>query len=155
MAKISNHPQHIMLIDDDDDDVHLFRIMASEFFPEVTISVASNGEEALEKLKKPGVQRPELIFLDINMPKMDGFECLGELKKDFVLSTIPVIIYSTSSIEKQVTKAYEMGAHLYVVKAFDLVSYEDMLRKVLTRNWKEAPAKADFFIGDTTNIHWH
>ncbi len=86
----------LMIVDDDKDDRFFFRSAIRKNNPTFECIEAENGVDALEQLRK-AEQLPDFIFLDLNMPKMDGRECLKELKKDKTLKKIPVIIYSTST----------------------------------------------------------
>src|SRR6266487_683666 len=91
-----------LLADDDADDQQLFKEALNEIDKSIRCLTASSGEEALNKLKTDLKQLPDYIFLDLNMPRMNGLECLVEIKKTNTLKHIPVIIYSTSSAEKDV-----------------------------------------------------
>src|SRR6266700_1516457 len=77
---------------------------------------ASRGEEALNKLKAGLKQLPDYIFLDLNMPRMSGIECLAEIKKINILQHIPVIVYSTSSAQKDVEETKKLGADYFITK---------------------------------------
>ena len=87
----------LFLIDDDPDDQHVFAEALSEIDGSVSLLTASNGLEALETLRKGSSRLPDLIFLDLNMPKMNGKQFLKELKSEPNLQDIPVVIYTTSS----------------------------------------------------------
>lgn len=103
----------ILLVDDDPDD-QLFFIEALEEIKHVTLhGIASNGIEALEKLKDKRFL-PDMIFMDINMPKMNGIECLTEIMKNPQLNSIPVIILSTATGQKEIT--INLGAKAFIKK---------------------------------------
>ncbi len=87
----------ILIVDDDKDDIDLFCEAIGEIDPGAVCHIANACEEALEKLRSGADGLPDLIFLDLNMPGMDGRACLGELKGDAKVRDIPVIIYTTSS----------------------------------------------------------
>ena len=103
--------------------------------PPVQIYVATDGEEALQLLRREGehdgVRRPDLIFLDFNLPKSDSREILRELKKDSYLRVIPVVVLTTSDAEKDVREAYELYANCYVRKPGDLDSFFDTIRSAV------------------------
>jgi CheY-like chemotaxis protein len=86
----------ILAIDDDPDDLELFRDMLKELDSSVNLITASNGEEALNFLQKRAVALPDFIFLDINMPRLDGRDCLRAIRLDKKTRHLPVVIYSTS-----------------------------------------------------------
>lgn len=105
----------VFYIDDDPDDVDVFIDALKTVSASLTCVTARDGEEALDTLQKM-VIAPQVIFLDINMPKMDGMQFLREVKKDDQFKDIPIVIYSTSSDKRQVTEFYRMGAHKFLPK---------------------------------------
>ncbi len=106
----------IMIVDDDEDDMDFFCEVINEIDASYTCVTATNGEEALQKLRKGKTQLPDLIFLDLNMPRMNGKICLQELKKDSALQNIPIIIYTTSSHHKDKEETLKNGAALFMTK---------------------------------------
>jgi len=112
----------VFLIDDDADDREIFAEALAEEHPSVTYREAENGADAYEKLKSGSI-KPDLIFLDLNMPVMDGRTFLTQIKSNLELQHIPVIIYSTSSSESDKKFAQENRAALFLTKqyAFDLL----------------------------------
>jgi len=121
-----------MIVDDDTDDRYFFRSAIRKNNPSYQCIEAENGVDALDQLRK-AKQLPDFIFLDLNMPKMDGRECLKELKKDKTLKDIPVIIYSTSDykLDKEVTK--ELGADYYITKLSDIYELPEELLKAMKK----------------------
>ena len=107
--------QDILLIDDDDDDQEIFIAALKKLPCSIKCTALSNAKEALEKLNGKALH-PQLIFLDLNMPVMNGQQFLFEIKKDDVLKTIPVIIISTSSHPATIKLTKEMGAHEFITK---------------------------------------
>ena len=105
-----------LLIDDDIDDQEIFLLCLNDVNPEVKLHVAKNGVEALLMLRADKDCAPGVIFLDVNMPKMNGLECLSELKSLPQLSNTPIYVYSTTSEESVVKKAEELGAKDYIIK---------------------------------------
>lgn len=105
----------ILLIDDDNDDSELFYEALEELDPSVKFMRTADGCEALELLGGQE-EHPDVIFLDINMPRMDGWECLLELKNREDYKSIPVIMYSTSSHQKEKDRAIELGAARFISK---------------------------------------
>lgn len=122
--------KNFMIIDDDADDRFFFKealttIPGSEKFME-----ANGCEEAIELLKTTE-QLPHFIFLDINMPRLDGQECLRQLKKDAKLKHIPVVIYSTSFSEESIGEFYTLGASNYLKKPTDISKLPNQIIDVI------------------------
>ena len=120
-----------LLIDDDIDDQEIFLLALEEVNTSVTCNTASRCTEALELLSSEAI--PDFIFLDLNMPGMDGKEFLREIKKDEKLSQIPVVIYSTSSDPKDLRITRELGAFDYIIKQSSIVSLRKILEKFFNR----------------------
>lgn len=117
---------NFLLIDDDEiERLKFARVLQKNNYPHNIIE-ARNGEEALDKLAQKE-QLPDLIFLDLNMPKMNGLEFLRELKSNADLRYIPVIILSTSNNLQDLKEAYKTGAAGYIVKP---LKYEDYVYKI-------------------------
>lgn len=112
---IANEALCFLLVDDDADDVSLFEETIAEVAPGVQLSVAGNGLEALRLLRE-GKPKPHLVFMDLNMPRMGGKECLREIKADPELSAIPVLIYSTSSQVRDMEETMQGGAVCFITK---------------------------------------
>ncbi len=111
--------KRFLLADDDADDRELFREAISEVDPSIICYCAGNGAEVLEKLNSKEFLEPGIIFLDINMPAMNGWQCLTKLKETPAYLHIPVIMYSTSSHQREVDIALEMGALCFFTKPSD------------------------------------
>lgn len=105
-----------LLVDDDVDDTFLFNEMLQQVAPAVTFQSAVNGQEALDTLRAGNTPRPDVIFLDLNMPRMDGRQCLSALKEDPDLKLIPVIIYTTSSHPRDIEQMLQKGAICFITK---------------------------------------
>lgn len=114
------------LIDDDVDDQEIFIMALDQLDMQFHCTVANNGNEALQKLKRESVL-PDYIFLDLNMPRMNGKECLKELKKNERLQNIPVIIYTTSSSKADMEDTLKLGAAGFITKPFSLKELTDTL----------------------------
>lgn len=108
-----------LLIDDDIDDHNFFVEAVSAVDSTAQCLGAMDGEDGLSKLRADPQQLPDYIFLDLNMPRMDGKSCLSEISKDGNLKNIPVIIFSTSSNPVDVMETRELGASYYLVKPYD------------------------------------
>lgn len=117
----------IMLIDDDEDDRNLFSEGLQKIDPSIKLDTAEGGIEAFLKLKDDMQRLPDFIFLDLNMPMMDGHEVLAELKNDELLKNIPVIIYTTSSDSNEKEETIKRGAVSWITKTH---SMEDMRKTI-------------------------
>ncbi|HVG12952.1 MAG TPA: response regulator [Flavisolibacter sp.] len=107
---------HFFLVDDDADDIELFEEVLKEISPSTVLTAAVNGKEALQKLRTQETRRPDVLFLDLNMPLMGGKECLKEIKADPHLQNLPVIMYTTSSHSKDIEETIISGALAFITK---------------------------------------
>jgi CheY-like chemotaxis protein len=114
-----------ILVDDDPDDRELFILALQMVAPTVHCHCFKNGRDALLHLKT--TQQADLVFLDLNMPLMNGWECLRLLKQEPLIQHIPVIIYSTSSSEKEIQLAREEGAKCFCIKPDDFTTLSNIL----------------------------
>ncbi len=114
---------NVLLIDDDADDIELFRDASQELGARIVCWSAKGGEEALKLLKEELLMLPDFIFLDVNMPLMDGRDLLCILKNDSRLKAIPVYMYSTTSNDEEIRLLKNLGAEDFVIKPtrFDLL----------------------------------
>lgn len=124
------------IADDDPDDQELFIDALHEINELFECVTATDGTEALESLSRH-LFVPDIIFLDLNMPKMDGKVCLSEIKKDKFLKEIPVIIYSTSSEKKDIMDAMQLGAAYYLQKPTRFQELSRALLKIIFCDWQK------------------
>ncbi|HKR06780.1 MAG TPA: response regulator [Bacteroidia bacterium] len=124
----------ILLVDDDLDDQEIFLDILKQIEPALECTVANNGLEAIEILFKE-TDPPSLILLDLNMPKMNGLECLTTLKKDERLKTIPVVMLTTSSDPPSAQRSLKMGAQLFLTKSASVAGIKSQLQQVLEMNF--------------------
>ena len=129
----------IFLIDDDIDDQEFFVEAVKEVDPNIVCHLASSCDEGLELLNKSSVL-PDYIFLDLNMPKVDGKKCLLELKKNARVKDIPVIIYSTSSLKKDIDETKGMGAVHFLTKPAAFRELCEAIENVLSIKFSNSPA---------------
>ncbi|HSU51010.1 MAG TPA: response regulator, partial [Segetibacter sp.] len=106
--------KHIILADDDTDDIELFQSAAKECNENIEIVTAKDGIKLIELLEKE--ERIDVIILDLNMPKMNGYECVKTIRQNKKYNTIPIMIFSTSSAKEDIEYCFETGAEFYVVK---------------------------------------
>jgi len=125
---------HILLVDDNEGDILLTKEALEEARIVNRISVAYDGVQALSFLKKdpPFIheESPDLILLDINLPRMDGTELLSIIKRDPDLRRIPVIMLTTSSSERDILTSYDNHANCYITKPVDLERFMDVVRTI-------------------------
>lgn len=117
-----------MLVDDDEDDREIFLTLVTKSDSKITVSVASNGQEALDQLKNASML-PELIFLDLNMPLMNGRQFMHVIKADEKLREVPVVILSTSSDRQTISDMLALGAVDFITKPDKFSAWEKMLRE--------------------------
>ena len=108
--------QHILLADDDIDDCNFFRDALETLPLSTKLTTVHDGVQLMEYLLKNPVQLPNVLFLDINMPRMNGFECLAEIRKNVQLRDLPVVMLSTCKSQDQINIVFKSGAHIYVRK---------------------------------------
>jgi CheY-like chemotaxis protein len=127
---------NIFYADDDEDDREIFSEAILTINPTTRITLSKDGQEALETLRNGG-QLPNYIFLDINMPRMNGRECLAQLKADSRLKDIPVFITSTSAGAEERNKLELLGAEGFMPKSTSLNEFIATLRRVIVSNEEE------------------
>jgi CheY-like chemotaxis protein len=119
-----SRPVEILLVEDNPGDVRLTREGLREGKVQNNLSVAPDGVEALAFLRREGkytnAARPDLILLDLNLPKMDGREVLEVIKADASLRNIPVVVLTSSQAEQDIVRAYDLHANCYITKPVDL-----------------------------------
>jgi chemotaxis family two-component system response regulator Rcp1 len=124
----------VLLIEDSPGDVRLTREAFREAEASIHLHVASDGVEALAFLRNEGryadMPRPDLILLDLNLPKMDGREVLAHIKENEALKTIPTVILTTSDSEEDILRSYQLKANCYLTKPVQLDAFENLVRSI-------------------------
>ena len=138
----------VLLVDDDEDDQFIFsEAIKLCFFPS-KVWLASNHNELFDLL--PGIDIPDLIFLDINMPGYDGIKCLETIRANKIYESIPVIMYSTSGRKESIDKCFEKGADFYIQKPSQIEDLVKVLNKVFNKGWSSraeiVPSRENFVI---------
>lgn len=127
-------PIKILLVEDNPADVRLATEALKEGGVESDLSVVTDGMDAINFLKKTGKfsdsPRPELILLDLNLPRKSGFDVLQVLKADPTLKSIPVIMLTTSSAEEDIAKSYSLNANCFVTKPTDLPQFLEVVKTI-------------------------
>jgi CheY-like chemotaxis protein len=122
---------NVLLVEDNPGDVRLTKEAFRDADPTVRISVAADGVEAMAILRREAphaaAARPDIILLDLNLPKMDGREFLAHVKQDRDLKMIPTIILTTSDAEADIVKSYQLGANCYLIKPVQLEAFESLV----------------------------
>lgn len=124
----------VLLVEDSPDDVFFVREALAEVGFETELSVARDGQEAMEFLRDEARPRPDLMLLDLNMPRKDGREVLAEVKADPELTDIPIVVLTTSSADEDIIAAYRGHANSYVRKPLAYDAFVDVVRS-LERYW--------------------
>jgi len=136
MNAIGGHgkPIEVLLVEDSPGDVRLTQEAFREANDTVRLHVAVDGVEAMAFLRREGAQtaapRPDLILLDLNLPKMDGREVLAHIKDDDILKLIPTVILTTSEDADDILKSYQLQANCYLTKPVQLDAFEVLVRSI-------------------------
>ncbi|MEC5393810.1 response regulator [Bergeyella sp. RCAD1439] len=127
---------YIILADDDEDDRLFFTDAFEELKIHTKIHTFKDGEELMTYLNDPESMLPEILFLDLNMPKKNGMECLEEIRSSDRFREMAVAIYSTSSSEEHIEETFVKGANVYIRKPSDFEDLKKVLSEVVTRSWQ-------------------
>lgn len=127
---------HIILADDDEDDRMFFTDAFEELKISTKVQTYNDGSELMDYLNNEDAILPEILFLDLNMPKKNGIECLNEIKANEKFSDIAIAIYSTSSSEEHIEETFVSGANIYIKKPNDFETLKKVLSDVVTINWQ-------------------
>ena len=119
----------ILLVEDNQADALLIQEALRQVAADHVVERASDGVEALEYLRGPSA-RPDLVLLDLNMPRKDGREVLAEIKADDDLKQIPVVVLTTSEAEQDIVKSYKLHANCYVTKPLDLDQFVTVVKSI-------------------------
>jgi CheY-like chemotaxis protein len=130
-----NYQRTFFIVDDDVDDQDLFIEAVNEVDKTINCMSFSSCEEALELMKSRKIDLPDVIFLDLNMPKLNGKQCLVELKKHADLRHIPVVIYTTSSEKKDMEETARLGAAHFLTKPNKFEELCRAIEYVASKKW--------------------
>jgi CheY-like chemotaxis protein len=127
-------PIEVLLVEDSPGDVRLTQEAFRDANTSIHLHVASDGVEALAFLRHQGTHvhapRPDIILLDLNLPKMDGREVLAQIKEDDSLKLIPTVILTTSDAEADIVKCYQLHANCYLKKPVQLDAFESLVKSI-------------------------
>jgi CheY-like chemotaxis protein len=134
MAQLAYGAAHILVVEDNAADLRFMRLALEESQVAARLAVVSNGVEALQYLRRSGsyrdAPRPDLVLLDLHVPKKNGHEVLGEAKSDPELRFIPVVVLTTSDDEEDIAEAYGLHANCYVTKPFELDRFVEVVQAI-------------------------
>jgi CheY-like chemotaxis protein len=138
----------VLLAEDDEDDQLIFKEALTDLPFDIDLTIVNNGHHLFETIATNTNLTPHIIFLDLNMPKIGGIECLEKIRKNNALEKIPCFILTTSNNPLDIEQCYKLGASLYLVKPFDNNLLAKMIAKALKLDWKEysPPKRESFFI---------
>lgn len=120
---------HLLLADDDQDDCEIFREALEEITLPIRFSTVHDGQQLMDWLNEHKDTLPDVLFLDMKMPRKNGFDCLAEIKKDAALCSLPVVIYATSIYFQPIEEMYHLGALHYIQKP----AVFERLRKIIEK----------------------
>lgn len=130
----TGRPIEILLAEDNEGDVYLTKKAFEKAKIANNIHVASNGEKALEMLRNEkgfdDIPKPDIVLLDLNMPRVDGKQVLAEMKADERLKRIPVVILTSSEAEQDILKSYDLHANSYIVKPVSLEKFHNVVSAI-------------------------
>ena len=141
---MENSPLMILLVDDDEVDRMLFKDAFKELKIKSIVDTVNNGTQLMDYLTKKDAALPYLIFLDLNMPRKNGLECLKEIRGNEKFKEILIAIYSTSASENDIEETFRNGANVYIKKPGDFNILKQLLAKVISA--------ADLYRGGSFNI---
>lgn len=128
---MKNEPYHILLADDDASDRMIFETAFSEIKIETNVDTFQDGVKLMDWLNAPNTVLPQFIFLDLNMPRKNGLECLKEIRSNTKMKEVFVAIYSTSDNQKDMEETFLRGANVYITKPNDFGSLKQLLYKAV------------------------
>jgi CheY-like chemotaxis protein len=132
---MENKPIHILLADDDKLDRLFFKDAFEEIDIKTVVNTVNDGIELINYLHSPEDSLPDVLFLDLNMPRKSGLECLKEIKSNQRFKDITIAIYSTSALENEVEDAFVNGANVYIKKPGCFTKLKNILSEMLSINW--------------------
>jgi len=126
----------ILLADDDEDDRSFFRDAIEQINIKTTLDTVNDGQELMDYLNKRTLSLPDVLFLDLNMPRKNGLECLSEIRASAKLKNIITAIYSTSLSDTDIEDTFIKGANIYINKPSSFQKLKDILTEVIQINWQ-------------------
>ena len=118
---MNKKPLNVLLADDDAEDCKFFKDALQELMPTTQLTIVGDGDELMKLLNQKANELPDVLFLDINMPRKNGFDCLSEIKKSELLKALPVVMFSTSNSQEKINFTFKTGANVYIHKPNEFV----------------------------------
>ena len=146
---------HILLADDDTDDCLFFEEAIAELIPSSNFTAVHNGEQLMLLLNNETIKLPNILFLDLNMPRKNGFECLTEIKQNELLRGLPVVIFSTSFEDEVVNTLHNNGAHYFIRKPSEFALFKHIILHTLSLIMKgeiKQPLKEEFVLSVESSL---
>lgn len=134
MTQNPNNNRHIFLVDDDSEDRELFSEALTHVNKAIKLTEIPSGYELIETLNNPIYQHPDIIFLDLNMPKFNGIDCLKTIKSSIKLKHIQVVMLSTYKHKEDIEEAYKYGANYYYIKPTRFDNFKSLISRALEVN---------------------
>ena len=128
---LQHTPLNILLADDDTDDCIFFKEALEEFILSTRLTAVHNGEQLMQLLLNETTELPDVLFLDLNMPRKNGFECLSEIKFNKKLAQLPVVIFSTSFEQEVVNLLYKNGAQYFIRKPAEFSQFKKIIQHTI------------------------
>jgi CheY-like chemotaxis protein len=147
---------NILLADDDTDDCIFFKEALGELLLSTSLTIVNDGEELMQLLTNEPITLPHVLFLDLNMPRKNGFECLAELKLSKKLKQLPVIVFSTSFEQEVVNQLYKSGAQYYIRKPSEFSQFKQIIQlslALIMKNTVYQPIRENFVITVETSFN--
>lgn len=134
MENLPPGSHHVMIAEDDDDDFYIFSVAVEEMSITIVLTRAKNGDILIRLLND---KVPDILFLDLMLPGMDGRQCLKEIRANHRYDALPVIMYTSLNDMKEIEFCYREGANLYVVKPTGFADLKAILERILLIDWKK------------------
>lgn len=142
----------IFIADDDADDLEIFQMAMKELHPDAEIIEAENGQILCENLQNRTPPMPDIIFIDINMPKINGYDCIKLIRSNPVYADLPVVVLSTSLVPADIDSMYEHGANCYITKPVKFGDFKRVLATVINHPCPyEKRSKETFHVSNLTH----
>jgi CheY-like chemotaxis protein len=133
---MSNKVLQILLADDDEDDRLFFKEALEDIKIKSVVTMVNDGIELMDYLTHPNNLRPDVVFLDLNMPRKNGIQCLEEIRNNKELKDLTVAIYSTSGAERDIEETFVKGANVYIKKPNDFTTLKKVVEEAMRINWQ-------------------
>ena len=129
-------PLQILLADDDEDDRLFFKEALEDIKIKSVVTTVNDGIELMEYLNQTDAILPDVVFLDLNMPRKNGIQCLEEIRNNDTLKSLTVAIYSTSGAERDIEETFVKGANVYIKKPNDFTTLKKVVEEAMRINWQ-------------------